>query len=53
MNWQSYLILGIIVAVVAVIVIKGIINKKNGKTSCSCGCEGCALKNSCHSKEKE
>ena len=25
-----------------------IINKKKGKTSCSCGCKGCAFKDSCH-----
>ena len=53
MNWQSYLVLGIIIAVVAVIVIKGIINKKKGKSSCGCGCEGCAFKNSCHSNDNE
>lgn len=25
-----------------------IINKKKGKTSCSCGCKECAFKDSCH-----
>ena len=25
-----------------------IINKKKGKTSCSCGCQSCAFKDSCH-----
>lgn len=27
-----------------------IINKKKGKTSCSCGCQSCAFKDSCHEK---
>lgn len=48
MGWYSYVILGVIVAVFLAIVIKGILNKKKGKSSCSCGCSGCAMKDTCH-----
>ena len=51
MNWQSYLVLAIVVIIFAAIVIKGIINKKKGKSSCGCGCSGCANKDFCHSKK--
>ncbi len=46
------IIVGLIVAlIVGLIVYKMIKDKKNGKTSCSCGCGGCPLSESCH-KEK-
>lgn len=48
MNWQSWVILGVIAAVFAVIVVREIRNRKKGKGGCSCGCGGCAFKDSCH-----
>lgn len=36
----------IVLAIVAAIVVKIAKDKKNGKTSCGCGCEGCSHK--CH-----
>ena len=27
-------------------------NKKSGKSSCGCGCAGCAMREHCHSAEK-
>lgn len=51
MNWQTLVVLAIVVAIFAAIVVKGIKNKKEGKSSCSCGCSGCANKDYCH-KEK-
>ncbi len=48
MNWQTWVVLGVIAAVFVAVVITGIINKKKGKTSCSCGCNGCAMKDACH-----
>ncbi len=51
MDIPSIIVLVIIVGIVAAIIIKGIINKKKGKSSCSCGCSGCAMKDSCHSKK--
>lgn len=42
-----------IVAIIFVsIIAKGIINKKNGKSSCSCGCSGCASRDICHGNDK-
>lgn len=51
MNWVTILIAAVVAAVFLAIVIKGIVNKKKGKSSCSCGCSGCALKDTCHSKK--
>ena len=48
MDWQTWVVLGIIAAAFAAVVIVGIINKKKGKPSCSCGCSGCAMKDACH-----
>ncbi|MBQ8572208.1 MAG: FeoB-associated Cys-rich membrane protein [Ruminococcus sp.] len=48
MTWQTWLVAGIIAVVFGLIVAKGIYNKKKGKSSCSCGCSGCAMKDSCH-----
>ncbi len=53
MNWQTYLVAAIVAAIFIAIVVKGIINKKNGKHSCSCGsCSGCANSEFCHTKNK-
>ncbi len=48
MNFQSYIILAVVIAVFLAIVIKGIKNKKEGKSSCSCGgnCGSCGM--DCH-----
>lgn len=49
MTWQTIVVAVIVGIVFAAIVVRGIINKKNGKSSCSCGCSGCANKDYCHS----
>ena len=41
-----------VISIFLAVVIKGIIDKKNGKSSCSCGCEGCAFKDSCKENKK-
>jgi hypothetical protein len=50
------LIIGLIIAAIfAVIVIRGIIKRKNGEGGCSCGCSGCPNSAICHkgsSKDK-
>ena len=43
--------LAILVAVVLV-VFKMIKDKKNGRSSCGCGCESCGMKGSCHKTKK-
>lgn len=41
-----------VAASVVFVIIKMLRDKKNGKTSCSCGCESCAMKDKCHVKRK-
>lgn len=38
------------IAVITIIIYE-IIKRKSGKTSCSCGCSGCVMKDSCHNKK--
>ena len=46
------IIVGVIIAALFVgVVTKGIQNRKNGKSSCSCGCSGCGMSDICHSKK--
>ena len=49
--WPTMIISALIGIAVIAIIVKGIIDRKNGKGSCSCGCSGCAMKDSCHSKK--
>ena len=48
--WPDIIVIAVIVSILALIAVRSVINKKKGKTSCSCGCGGCAFKDSCHSK---
>ena len=43
----------VLALVVGGIVAKMIINKKNGKGGCACGCSGCANKSLCHPNKKD
>ncbi len=47
----------IVILVIAILiflaVFKLIRDKKNGKSSCGCGCGGCAMKNKCNQKDKQ
>lgn len=52
MNLPTIIVTVIIAAIFLFIVVKGIINKKKGKSGCSCGCDGCAMSEICHSKSK-
>ena len=52
MNWQTILVLIVVAAIFLAVVIKGIVDKKKGKSSCNCGCEGCAYKDSCKGENK-
>ncbi len=48
MNIPTIIGLVAIALVVGAIIAKAIINKKNGKSGCSCGCGGCANREFCH-----
>lgn len=49
MNPPTVIALIIVASVVIGLIVMSVVNKKKGKTSCSCGCSGCAFKDSCHS----
>ena len=53
MNLPTIIVFSIVALIVVLIIIKGIIDRKNGKTSCSCGgsCEACGMH--CHAKKDE
>ncbi|MCD7812257.1 MAG: FeoB-associated Cys-rich membrane protein [Ruminococcus sp.] len=47
------IIVGLIVfAIVALVVIKMVRDRKQGKSSCGCGCEHCQNSQSCHGSKK-
>lgn len=50
MNWPTVIAAVLVAAVILSIVVAGIRGRKRGKGSCGCGCSGCAMKDSCHSK---
>ncbi|MDD6022918.1 MAG: FeoB-associated Cys-rich membrane protein [Oscillospiraceae bacterium] len=52
MNLPTIIAALIVGALVLSIVISGIRNKRQGKSSCSCGsCGGCAMSGACHPKQ--
>ena len=52
-NLGTMIVALVIIAVVAAIVIGLRKDKKAGKSSCGCGCEGCAMKGRCRSASAE
>ena len=42
----------ILAVIVSAIIVKSVKNKRQGKTSCSCGCSGCSMSHICHSKSE-
>lgn len=48
-NISTILVCMVLVGVVASIIIYMVSNKRRGKSSCGCGCQNCAMKDSCHS----
>jgi len=55
MPWLSYLLIGVIAAAFISIIVVGVINKKKGRSSCSCGgnCGACGLCNSQKEYDKQ
>lgn len=47
-NLATILICVFLVIVVGLIVLSMAKDKKSGKSSCGCGCSGCAMKEQCH-----
>lgn len=51
--WPTIAVASVIGVIFVIIVVREIVNKKKGKSSCSCGCGGCAFKDSCHSRAEK
>ncbi len=51
MDWLTIVIASVIAIVVIAIIVKGILNKKNGKSSCGCNCNHCPMSDECHPKK--
>jgi hypothetical protein len=49
-NWGTIVVVAVIAAIVAAIVVCRIRARKQGKSTCGCGCEQCAMSGMCHSK---
>lgn len=48
MDWITYIIAGLVAVGVIAVIVHEIRKRKQGKGSCSCGCQGCAMKDQCH-----
>ena len=52
MNPASYIVLTVLIDIIALIITGMINDKKKGRTSCSHGCENCALHGKCQELRK-
>lgn len=50
-NLATVIICALLILVVAAIVAGMVKNKKQGKSSCSCGCSNCPMSGSCHTEK--
>ncbi len=51
-NMGTIAVLAVLALIIGLIIRKMRKDKKEGKSSCGCGCEGCAMKDACHSQNK-
>ncbi|WP_303823540.1 FeoB-associated Cys-rich membrane protein [Ruminococcus flavefaciens] len=47
-NLGTIIVSLILIAVVSTVIVKMVKDKKQGKSSCGCGCENCAMHGKCH-----
>lgn len=47
-NLATIIVSLILAGIIAAVIMKLIKNKKNGKSSCGCGCKGCSMRGKCH-----
>lgn len=52
-NLPTIIVAVIVFGITAAIIIRGVMNRRSGKSSCGCGCEGCASKGICHQVNAE
>lgn len=51
-NLATILISAVLVVIVAAVIAGMVRDKKKGKSSCGCGCSGCAMNGACHRKKE-
>ena len=51
MTVGTVIVSAVLVVIVGLIISRQIKNKKEGKSSCYCGCSGCAMSDVCHGKK--
>lgn len=51
-NLATILISAVLVVIVAAVIAGMVCDKKKGKSSCGCGCSGCAMNGACHRKKE-
>lgn len=50
-NMATIIISAVLILVVAAVIANMARNKRKGKSSCGCGCAGCAMNGACHPKK--
>ena len=51
-NYPTIIICTALVAVIALIIVKMVKDKKKGKSACGCNCAACPMGGSCHQAKK-
>lgn len=52
-NLATILIALIVAAILTAVAVHLVRTKKQGKSTCSCGCSGCPMSDSCHGGKKQ
>ena len=50
-NWGNIVVLGVLAVVLLLVVRSRIRAKRQGRSSCGCGCTECAMRDRCHSQK--
>lgn len=52
-NLGTIIVSVLLLGIVSAIIIRTVRNKKQGKSSCGCGCSSCAMSELCHKPKKD
>ncbi len=52
-NVATLIISAVIIVIVCAVILGMVKNKKKGRTSCGCGCAGCAMNGACHGNDND
>ena len=47
----DFIIIAVIALIVGGVIFKLVRDRRAGKSGCGCGCDGCAMKDSCHTEK--